>query len=48
MATIVKDMLETALRKTFPNVQSGISSVVYSFVEQLMMDLLCKKVIEKR
>lgn len=32
---------------SFPNAQSGVQSVLYNFVEQVLLDLLRKEVIEE-
>lgn len=50
-STVVEESLDEILknRKTsFPIVQSAIQSVVYNFIEQVMLDLLLKDVIGDR
>lgn len=42
---MVEKALDEVLRKTFHNGQSGVGSVVYNVVEQIMLDLLFKDVI---
>lgn len=39
---MVEETLDDFLRKTSHNVQSGVGSVVYSIVEDVMLDLLRK------
>lgn len=45
MATIFEGALDEILRKTPHNVQSGVQSVLYNFVEQVNIDLLLKDLI---
>lgn len=45
LSTMVEETLQNTLRAFFLNVQSGIRSVVYNVVEQLVLDLLHQEVI---
>lgn len=47
MGTIVEEVLDDVLCKKFHNVQSGVRSVLYIVVDQVILDLLCKDVIEE-
>lgn len=37
---MVKEALDGVLHKTFHNTQSGVRSVIYNIVEQVLLDLL--------
>lgn len=45
MARMVEEVLHGFLRKTLHDAQSRVQSVLYNFVEQMMLDLLCKDFI---
>lgn len=45
LATVLEESLENILRESFHNWQSGIRSVVYNVLEQVILDLLRKDVI---
>lgn len=46
-STMVEEALDDILRTLFHNKQSGIQSVVYYILKQVMLDLLHKDVIGK-
>lgn len=47
MAKMVDKAVDEVLRKSFSRAQSGVRSVVYNVVGQVMLNLLCKNVIEE-
>lgn len=46
LSTMIKESLDKKLRKSLHNAQNGILSVMHSVVEQVMLNLLRKDVIE--
>lgn len=48
MVTTIKTALDDVLRKILSNSQSGVQSIVYNFVWQVMLSLLRRDVIGKR
>lgn len=44
---MVKEALDDVLRKMLHNTQRGVQSIIYNFVEQVVLDLLLKDVIGK-
>lgn len=47
LTTIVEELLDDILCTSYHNMQNGIRSLVYSVVEHVMLDLLCKYVTDK-
>lgn len=45
LTTLVEEFLDNILRASYLNAQSGIRSVLYNFVEQVMLNRLRKDVI---
>lgn len=47
MSKMVEEAQDDVLRKMFHNAQSGFRSVVHNVVEQVMLDMYSKDVIEE-